>query len=68
MLVKIVPIVKKLTMFDLTRILDLNGKKLLKFIQPLALMVSHILMAMGVQTDAATQWNSVRPNLFPRKS
>ncbi|KZV41307.1 hypothetical protein F511_38698 [Dorcoceras hygrometricum] len=61
--------VKKLTVLDSDRSVDSNGNQLLNFITPLArMMMPHILMAMGVQTDTATRWNIVRPTQFPKQS
>ncbi|KZV50946.1 sentrin-specific protease 1-like [Dorcoceras hygrometricum] len=66
--VRIVPKVKKLSILDSDRSVDSNGKILLDLVTPLARMMPHILMAMGVQTDTDTQWNIVRPKEFPKKS
>ncbi|KZV54350.1 hypothetical protein F511_03605 [Dorcoceras hygrometricum] len=49
-------------------IVDSNGKQLINLIMPLARMMPHILMAMGVQTNTATRWNIVRPTQFPKQS
>ncbi|KZV39851.1 hypothetical protein F511_29888 [Dorcoceras hygrometricum] len=65
-LVKIVPKVKKLTVLDSDH--NSSGKQLLNLIMPLARMVPHILMAMGVQTGTATRWNIVRPKEFTKQS
>ncbi|KZV34340.1 hypothetical protein F511_35640 [Dorcoceras hygrometricum] len=67
-LVRIVPKVKKLSILDSDRSVDSNGKILLDLITPLARMMPHILVAMGVQTDTDTQWNIVRPKEFPKQS
>ncbi|KZV20414.1 hypothetical protein F511_30644 [Dorcoceras hygrometricum] len=60
-LVRIVPQGKKLSILDSDHSVDSNGKTLLERVTPLARMMPHILVAMGVQTDTDTQWNIVRP-------
>ncbi|KZV19919.1 sentrin-specific protease 1-like [Dorcoceras hygrometricum] len=67
-LVRIVPKVKKLTILDSDRSVDSNGKILLDLVTPLARIMPHILVAMGVETETDTQWNIVRPNEFPKQS
>ncbi|KZV33535.1 hypothetical protein F511_18098 [Dorcoceras hygrometricum] len=53
---------------DSDRGVDSDEKRLQNLINPLPLMVPHILMAMGVQTDTATQWNIVRTTEFHKQS
>ncbi|KZV45440.1 sentrin-specific protease 1-like, partial [Dorcoceras hygrometricum] len=67
-LVRIVPKVKKLSILDSEHSVDSNGKALLDLVTPLARMMPHILVAMGVQTDTDTRWNIVRPKEFPKQS
>ncbi|KZV19260.1 hypothetical protein F511_21182 [Dorcoceras hygrometricum] len=67
-LVRIVPSVKKLMILDSYRSVDSNSKILLDLVTPLARMMPHILVAMGVETETDTQWNIVRPNEFPKQS
>ncbi|KZV36110.1 hypothetical protein F511_23242 [Dorcoceras hygrometricum] len=50
------------------RSVDSNVKILLDLITPIARMMPHILVAMGVQTDKDTQWNIVRPKEFSKQS
>ncbi|KZV48873.1 hypothetical protein F511_16680 [Dorcoceras hygrometricum] len=67
-LVRIVPKVNKLSILNSDRSVDSNDKILLDLIAPLAHMLPHILVAMGVQTDTDTRWNIVRPKEFPEQS
>ncbi|KZV23371.1 hypothetical protein F511_35190 [Dorcoceras hygrometricum] len=60
--------VNKFTILNSDRSVDSDGKKLLELIKSLALMVPYILMTMGVQNIAVTQWNIVRPTEFPKNS
>ncbi|KZV18549.1 hypothetical protein F511_43036 [Dorcoceras hygrometricum] len=52
---------KKLMILDSHHSVDSDGKRLQNLIKPQALMVTHIFIAMCVQTDMATHWNIVRP-------
>ncbi|KZV36747.1 hypothetical protein F511_39292 [Dorcoceras hygrometricum] len=67
-LVRIVPQVKILSILDSDHSVDSNGKTLLECVTPLARMMPHILVAMGVQTDTYTQWKIVQPKEYPKQS
>ncbi|KZV16432.1 sentrin-specific protease 1-like [Dorcoceras hygrometricum] len=67
-LARIVPEAKKLVILDSDHSVDSNCKIILQEVTPLARMMPHILVAMGVQTDTDTQWTIVRPKDFPKQS
>ncbi|KZV58421.1 hypothetical protein F511_26600, partial [Dorcoceras hygrometricum] len=67
-LARIVPEAKKLLILDSDHGVDSNCKNILEQVTPLARMMPHILVAMGVQTDTDTQWTINRPKNFPKQS
>ncbi|KZV53231.1 hypothetical protein F511_21488 [Dorcoceras hygrometricum] len=67
-LARIVPEAKKLLILDSDHSVDSNCKIILEEVTPLARMMPHILVAMGVQTDTDTQWTISRPKNFPKQS
>ncbi|KZV56953.1 hypothetical protein F511_14961 [Dorcoceras hygrometricum] len=67
-LARIVPEAKKLVILDSDHSVDSNCKIILQEVTPLARMMPHILVAMGVQTDTNTQWTISRPKNFPKQS
>ncbi|KZV14504.1 hypothetical protein F511_42903 [Dorcoceras hygrometricum] len=67
-LARIVPEAKKLLILDSDHSVDSNCKIILEEVTPLARMMPHILVAMGVQTDTDTQWTVSRSKNFPKQS
>ncbi|XP_075512522.1 uncharacterized protein LOC142548042 [Primulina tabacum] len=59
-LLKVLPNRKNITIMDSDRSVDRSGKTLLKLINPLSLMLPHML---GI--DASERWSIVRPENFP---
>lgn len=66
-MLKCVRKIRKITVLDSDHSVDSMGKKLFECITPIALMIPHIVVALGMSDDLARAWDIVRPDDFPKQ-